>query len=195
MTGTLAQLNVSMGGMPKLPILFARVTRDGVEGDWQKNRKYHGGPDRAVCLYSEELYAEMRDEGVDVGNGDFGENFTTRGLNLQDLSVGKRLRVGATCVIEITDVREPCGQLRKWDPRMPRLIVGRSGWVAKVVEEGVVKPGDPIDVLTCPQRPSRAGREAGPRRPRARRASGSRRISAPTPIRRAGRRGRATRRA
>jgi MOSC domain-containing protein YiiM len=66
---------------------------DGVEGDWQKNRKYHGGPDRAVCLYSEEQYAEIRAEGVNAGNGDFGENFTTRGLDLQALDVGSRLRV------------------------------------------------------------------------------------------------------
>jgi len=144
---TLVQLNVSAGGMPKFPVLLARVTPDGVEGDWQKNRKYHGGPDRAVCLYSEELYAEMRAEGVDAGNGAFGENFTTRGLDLQALDVGSRLRVGADCVIELTDVRAPCRQLKQWDERMPRLIAGRSGWVAKVVREGVVKPGDPIEVL------------------------------------------------
>ena len=146
MAGVLAQLNVSNGGMPKVPVLAANVTTDGVEGDWQKNRKYHGGPDRAVCLFSEELYAELRAEGVNAGNGDFGENFTTRGLDLRQLSPGDRLRVGADCVIEVTDVRVPCGQLKKWDARMPKLIVGRSGWMAKVVEEGVVKAGDPIKV-------------------------------------------------
>ena len=147
MAGTLAQLNVSKGGMPKLPILSARVTRDGVEGDWQKNRKYHGGPDRAVCLYSEELYAEMRNEGVDAGNGAFGENFTTRGVDLNTLVVGDRLQVGADCVIEITKVRVPCRSLKKWDARMPKLIAGRSGWMAKVVTEGEVRPGDGIVVL------------------------------------------------
>ena len=148
MRAVVVQLNVSQGGMPKLPVLCAEVTKDGVAGDWQKNRKYHGGPHRAVCLFSEELYAELRAEGVDASNGDFGENFTTRGLDLKALSAGERFRVGDSCVIEITDVRVPCGQLKKWDGRMPKLIVGRSGWMAKVVREGVVKPGDPIEPET-----------------------------------------------
>ena len=147
MKATLAQINVSAGGMPKLPVLCARVTKKGVEGDRQRNRKYHGGPDRAVCLYSEELYEELRDAGVDIAAGNVGENFTTRGLDLRKLAKGDRLRVGAECVIEITDVRVPCSQLKKWDPDLPELIVGRSGWVGKVVEEGVVKPGDGVEVL------------------------------------------------
>ncbi len=149
MTGVLSQLNVSKGGMPKLPILVARVTASGVEGDKQRNLKYHGGVDRAVCVFSEELYDELRDAGVDVVAGNIGENFTTRGLDLRKLAKGDRLRVGgaAGCVIEITDVRVPCSQLKKWDPELPELIIGRSGWVAKVVTEGVVKPGDGVEVL------------------------------------------------
>ena len=147
MKGTLAQLNFSRGGMPKLAVPSAVVTRDGVAGDWQKNRKYHGGPNRAVCIYSEELYAWLREQGVEVGNGDIGENFTTRGLDLLKLARGDRLRVGSECVIQITDVRVPCSQLRKWDGDLPELIVGRSGWVAKVVVEGEVKAGDRIEVV------------------------------------------------
>ena len=143
--GQLAQLNISTGGMPKKPIAEAMVTVDGVKGDWQKNRKYHGGPNRAVCIYSEELYQGLRDDGVKVQNGDIGENFTTRGINLQHLKKGDRLKVGE-CVIEITDIRIPCFQLKKWDVDLPELIVGRSGWVAKVVKEGLVKQGDKITI-------------------------------------------------
>jgi MOSC domain-containing protein YiiM len=146
MAGVLVQINISAGGMPKLPVLLAHVSRDGVEGDRQRNRKYHGGPDRAVCLYSEELYAQLREHGVQVTNGDVGENFTTRGLDLSRLAKGDRLRVG-DCTIEITNVRVPCSQLKRWDVDLPELIVGRSGWVARVVEEGLVRPGDPIEVL------------------------------------------------
>jgi MOSC domain-containing protein YiiM len=147
MAATLVQVNVSNGGMPKLPLLVARVTEDGVEGDWQKNRKYHGGPDRAICLYSEELYAALREHRVDVHNGDVGENFTTRGLDLQSLAKADRLRVGEQCVIQITAVRVPCRQLKKWYADLPKLIEGRSGWVARVLEGGEVKPGDRIEVL------------------------------------------------
>src|SRR5687767_5016428 len=144
--GRLLQLNISGGGMPKKPLPEARVTVEGVQGDWQKNRKYHGGPNRAVCIYSQELYAWLNEKGVPVGPGDIGENFTTGGLDLQKLAKGMRLKVGG-CVVEITDVRVPCGQLKKWDVDLPELIVGRSGWVAKVVQEGLVRAGDPIEVL------------------------------------------------
>jgi len=145
--GTVAQVNVSDGGMPKLPVRAAKVTRDGVEGDWQKNRKYHGGPNRAVCIFSEELYEWLRDKGIDLKNGSVGENFTTRGLDLSSLNKGDRLRVGDACLIEITDVRIPCSQLKKWDVDLPELVVGHSGWVAKVIEEGEVKGGDVIEVV------------------------------------------------
>ena len=147
MAGVLAQLNVSRGGMPKRSITSAMVTYDGVAGDWQKNRKYHGGPHRAICLYSEELYAWLREQGIDVSNGDVGENFTTRGLDLLALVKGARLRVGGACVVQVTDVRVPCRQLKKWGENLPELIVGRSGWVAKFVTEGEVKADDPIEVV------------------------------------------------
>lgn len=132
--------------MPKRPILAAHVAAGGVPGDWQKNRKYHGGPDRAVCLFSAELYDWLRTQGIDLPWGSVGENFTTQGIDYAKLTRGDRLRVGK-CVIEITDVREPCRSLAKWDPRLPKLIVGRSGWVARVVEPGDVKPGDAIEVI------------------------------------------------
>ena len=149
MKGTLVQLNISGGGMPKRAIDSARVTVDGVEGDWQKNRKYHGGPNRAVCIYSVELYDSLAEQGIPLEAGSIGENFTTKGIDLQKLNKGDRLRVGE-CVVEITDVRIPCSQLKKWDADLPELIVGRSGWVAKVVEEGVVRAGDALEVVPTP---------------------------------------------
>ena len=147
MKGSLVQLNVSGGGMPKLPVKSARISIDGVEGDWQKNRKYHGGPNRAICLFSVELYDWLREKGIDLKSGSVGENFTTEGLDLNQLQKGDRLRVGE-CLIEITDVRTPCSSLKKWDADLPELVVGRSGWVAKVIEEGTVHPGDAIEVIS-----------------------------------------------
>jgi MOSC domain-containing protein YiiM len=149
-TGVLVQINVSNGGMPKVPVARAMVTVHGVEGDRQKILQVHGGPDRAVCLYSEELYEWLREScNVNVTNGQIGENFTTRGLDLGALKPGDRLRVGR-CLIEITKVRVPCNQLRMWDQDLPELIVGRSGWVAKVIEKGVVRAGDTIDLIGTP---------------------------------------------
>jgi len=153
MKGVLIQVNVSPGGMPKLPVLQARVTVEGVEGDWQKNRKYHGGPDRAVCLFSTELYDRLRSLGIDLLPGSVGENFTTTGVDLQKLGKGDRLAVGG-CIVEMTNVRVPCSSLKKWDEDLPGLIVGFSGWVAKVVREGFVTAGDPIEKLPRDQQPT-----------------------------------------
>jgi MOSC domain-containing protein YiiM len=153
MKGMLVQVNVSKGGMPKLPILQARVTVAGVEGDRQLNKKYHGGPDRAVCLFSTELYERLRSLGIDLVAGSVGENFTTTGVDLQKLSKGDRLSIGE-CIIEITNVRVPCSSLKKWDADLPGLIVGFSGWVAKVIHEGFVTPGDPVEKLPEDQQPT-----------------------------------------
>ena len=146
MAATLVSINLSGGGMPKLAVPFATLTRDGLVGDWQRNRKYHGGPDRAVCLFSQELYAWLADQGVRLSAGQIGENFTTAGLDLVALEKGDQLQVGP-CVIELTGVRKPCRSLDQWDKDLMRLIQGRSGWLAKVVTEGGVKPGDGIELL------------------------------------------------
>jgi hypothetical protein len=70
MGATLVQLNVSKGASRSCRSNSARVHRaSGVDGDAQKNLKYHGGPNRAVCLYSTELYAQLRAEGIDVDSG------------------------------------------------------------------------------------------------------------------------------
>src|SRR5689334_19241525 len=98
MQGRLIQVNVSDGGMPKLPVLQAMVTANGVEGDRQRNKKYHGGPDRAVCIFSTELYDRLRSLGIDLAPGAVGENFTTAGIDLQKLAKGDRLKVG-DCIV------------------------------------------------------------------------------------------------
>jgi MOSC domain-containing protein YiiM len=133
--------------MPKLALPEARVHRDGVGDDWQLNRKYHGGCERAVCLYSIELYDWLRQHHhIDLQPGCIGENLTTSGLELQAIGVGDRLRVGP-CLIEITKVRVPCRSLNQWHPDLLRIIEGRSGWMARVLEPGVVRPGDAIELL------------------------------------------------
>jgi MOSC domain-containing protein YiiM len=78
--------------------------------------------------------------------GSIGENFTTAGVDLLALRKGDRLRVGQ-CVIEITNVRVPCKNLLQWHPRLLEAIKDHSGWVAKVIEEATVRPGDKIELL------------------------------------------------
>jgi MOSC domain-containing protein YiiM len=146
MRGTLVQLSISGGGMPKLRRPEARITFDGVPGDWTNYPKYQGDRERAICLYSAELYDWLREEAIDLQWGSIGENLTTRGFDLCALTPGARLRVGE-CLIEITKVRVPCRNLDQWDTRLKKRIDGRSGWMAKVIEEGIVREGDEVIVL------------------------------------------------
>ncbi|MGE5610854.1 MAG: MOSC domain-containing protein [Bacillota bacterium] len=146
MRGVLTQISISGGGMPKLAIPEGRVTDEGIVGDWQLNRKYHGGPNRAICLYSEELYEWLRGQGIELTAGQLGENFTTRGIDLMKLGRGTRLRVGK-CVIEITEPRTPCAKLKRWREDLKELLVGRAGWLAKVISEGTVRAGDGVEVV------------------------------------------------
>ena len=150
--GALVQVSTSPGGMPKLALPEAVVTVDGVADDWQTNRKYHGGRDRAVCLFAAEGYDRLRAEfGIDLTPGCLGENFTTAGVDLDTLAVGDAVTVGAVRLV-ITDVRTPCRSLDRWDKRLMRAIKGRSGWVCRVDVPGTVRPGDAVVVQDRPAR-------------------------------------------
>ena len=66
---------------------------------------------------------------------------------LKPLRPGDRLALGDEVVVEIHDVRVPCKTLKSIDPRFPDLLLGRSGWVCRVVEPGTLRPGMAITVL------------------------------------------------
>ena len=88
------QINVSDGGLPKEPVFEAKVTKQGVDGDRQRNLKVHGGRDRAICLFSLELIERLQDEGHSIDSGLSGENLTLSGLDWEKLEPGMRLSVG-----------------------------------------------------------------------------------------------------
>jgi MOSC domain-containing protein YiiM len=102
------------------------------------------GGDREVCLFEEETYAALRAEGSNVNAGCFGENLTISGIPFAELAPGARLRVGDEAELQITLVRAPCKNLTQFDERFPEALVGRSGWMAKVVRGGKVKTGDVV---------------------------------------------------
>jgi len=79
--GVLVSINASGGGVPKLPRHRAAVTAAGVEGDRQRDLRYHGGVDRAVCLYSFDHIRALQEEGHPVSIGLLGENLTVMGLD------------------------------------------------------------------------------------------------------------------
>jgi MOSC domain-containing protein YiiM len=125
-----------------------------LEGDAQADRAVHGGPDKAVYAYAAEDLAWWTDR-LDrpVAPGTFGENLTTRGIDLDEALVGERWTVGST-VLEVTQPRVPCYKLgiRMGDPRFPAAFAaaGRSGAYLRIIAEGILQAGDPIHVLSKP---------------------------------------------
>ena len=151
-TGTIVSLHRSTGGVPKLAVASARVTVDGMEGDAQRNLKHHGGPDRALCLYSADLVDALRAEGHPVGPGTMGENVLVRGLSWEAMIPGTRLRLG-TVNVELTAFAHPCrniaGSFR--GGRIERVSVKiHPGWsrvYARVSNAGLLVAGDAVVVL------------------------------------------------
>ena len=110
---------------------------------------------RQIHLIHAELFAELAAAGFAVGGGDIGENVTTRGIDLLGLPTGARLRLGADAVVEITGLRNPCGQLDTYRSGLMAAVLGRDadgglirkcGVMAIVIAGGDVRPGDAIAV-------------------------------------------------
>ena len=134
------------------------VTRTGLTGDEQGDKKHHGGPAKAIHHYAFDHYAAWEAENPELAEvlgkeGAFGENISTEGLTEADVCIGDIYRLG-TALVEVSQARQPCWRLneRFGNPVMARRVqdTGRTGWYYRVLEEGQVGPGDSIDLLDRP---------------------------------------------
>ena len=152
------QLNRSNGGVPKLPVFSANVTTLGLEGDRQRNLRVHGGPDRALCLFSLELILKLQGEGHPVHPGSIGENVTLVGIDLAALKPGDMLALGDEVLIEITGYAYPCQNIvasfRDGDSSRvsQKLHPGDSRLYARLRRTGVLRVGMPVRVLNAVER-------------------------------------------
>jgi MOSC domain-containing protein YiiM len=154
-TGHVHQVNLSPGGVPKLPVLGARVGRLGLDGDGHHEPEpIHGGPDQAVSLYCIEAIARVAADGHTAFPGAFGENLTLEGLDWVSLGAGDRLAIGDEGLeIELTKNASPCSTLEHYftDGRFARISQKvrpeDARWYARVLHEGAVRPGDRVDVM------------------------------------------------
>lgn len=110
---------------------------DGHGGDWH----------RQVSLLAIESIDKMRAKGLDVGPGDFAENLTTRGVNLYSLPVGTRLRVGDFVLLEMTQIGKECHDRCAIYHQAGDCVMPKEGVFAIVLEGGLLKAGDRIEVL------------------------------------------------
>jgi MOSC domain-containing protein YiiM len=146
---TLVSINTSKGGAPKLPLPSCAVTAKGLAGDRQRDLEYHGGPDRAVCLYSQDLIESLRAEGHPIGAGTIGENLTVAGVSWGEMVPGAKFDIGEVRV-ELTDYAAPCNNIAASfrDRRSGRVSQkAHPGWsrlYARVLKEGTVRVGDSV---------------------------------------------------
>jgi MOSC domain-containing protein YiiM len=123
-----------------------------MEGDKQRDRRFHGGPDRALCLYSQERLDALVAEGHPVAPGVLGENVTIFGLPWTEVRPGARLRIGEV-ETEVTAFASPClniagGFLDGEFTRVGQKV--NPGWsrvYVRVLSEGAITVGDSV-VLT-----------------------------------------------
>jgi MOSC domain-containing protein YiiM len=149
--GTVAQLNVSGGGVPKLPIESAEVGVRGLIGDTQAARVHHGRPLQALSLWSAEVIAALQAEGHPIAPGQAGENITISGIDWSTIRPGAQLRIGEV-LAEVSAWATPCKKNAAWfvdrdfDRMNHDLHPGWSRAYAWVREPGRVATGDQVIV-------------------------------------------------
>jgi MOSC domain-containing protein YiiM len=148
------QLNISNGGVPKLAVREAVLTHAGLEGDWQRDRRYHGGPERALCLFALERVLELQAEGHPIFPGSTGENLTLVGLEWAGLTPGSRLALGDEALVEIASHAAPCktiaGSFRAGDFKSisQKVHRGHSRLYARVLRPGRLAVGHSVKLLS-----------------------------------------------
>jgi MOSC domain-containing protein YiiM len=131
------------------------VGATNIVGDGQADLRHHGGIDKAVLAYSADHYPEWREQLrlPDMPYGAFGENLTIAGWNEESVCIGDILRIGPV-IFEVSQPRQPCWKLaRRW--RMHELVAivvrnGRTGWYLRVIEQGHIEAGMPIELIERP---------------------------------------------
>ena len=146
-------VQVSRGGVPKRSVFAALISPDGLGGDLQSDLRYHGGPDRAVVMYSLEVIRALQAEGHPIAPGATGENLTVSGLDWHEVRPGLTLQIGEAR-IQITKFATPCRKIggaflesdfmRISQARHP----GFSRVCARVLAAGIVRPGDRVTIVT-----------------------------------------------
>ena len=146
--GRIVQISISAGGVPKLPVDTAHISAAGLAGDAHRDHEHHGGPDRAVCVYSMEAIRALNAEGHTVAAGSLGENVTVEGLDWTTVAPGTRLRLGETVLLEVTRYTSPCFNIKAafvggdFSRVSQKRHPGWSRVYTRVLREGTIRTGD-----------------------------------------------------
>jgi len=147
--GILEQISRSGGGIPKHavdgPVM---MTASGIDGDVQRDRRYHGGPNKAVLMIATELLDDLIAKGYPVYPGALGENLTVSGVDSGEWRAGRRYRIGEDAIIELTTLRVPCANLHVYGRSIVKELAPKEcragGFYARVIRPGMLAPGLPV---------------------------------------------------
>jgi len=141
-TGTVVSLNISKKkGVSKKPLNSCIIDSFGVKDDAHSG-KWH----RQVSLLSQESINKVREKGFNVNGGSFAENITTVGINLLEIPVGSRLKIGDDVILEVSQIGKICPRPCSIYYKIGDCIMPNEGIFAKVIREGKIKVGDKIIV-------------------------------------------------
>ena len=126
-----------------------------VAGDVVVDRKHHGGYDKAVYAYAREDAAWWEVQiGREIGNGGFGENLTTEGIDVNAAKIGERWQIGSV-ILEVSEPRIPCRVFAGFWDRSTLIKdftdARRSGAYLRIIQEGEISAGDEIKVIHRPE--------------------------------------------
>ena len=154
--GVLVSINTSKGGVPKRRVSDARVSRLGLQSDAQDDEKNHGGPERAVCVYSLEKIRALQQEGHPIDVGTVGENVTVEGIDWDLVVPGARITLGEEVLLEVVSFTAPCKTIKasfidgQFVRISEKLHPGWSRVYARVLSEGEIRFGDHVEVIPTP---------------------------------------------
>ena len=128
-------------GIKKNTVKEVTIEEDyGVAGDAHADRQTH----RQVSLLAIESINKMRQLGFELKPGDFAENITTEGIDLVSMSVGTRILAGDEVVLEMSQIGKECHAACAIRRQVGDCIMPREGIFARVVQGGILRPGDSI---------------------------------------------------
>ncbi len=107
----------------------------------------HAGSSRQVSLLAEESIDKMRGKGLDISFGDFAENVVTRGIDLKNLAIATKIKIGKNVILEVTQIGKVCVSRCAIYYKTGDCIMPKEGIFAKVLKGGVIKVGDRLEVI------------------------------------------------
>lgn len=131
-------------GVRKVPQCSVLLRQNyGLVEDAHADSKWH----RQISLLAKESIEKMRQQGLEVGPGDFAENITTEGIDLPSLPIGTRLRAGEEVVLEITQIGKECHTGCAVFREVGKCIMPKEGVFARVLQGGYIRPGEWISII------------------------------------------------